>query len=557
MVKRLLAILNREIHGLHEAAYLLGFFAILSQVMALLRDRLFANYFGASNTLDIYYAAFRIPDFIFVTVASLVAVSVLVPFIVKAKESGGDQAKKLVDSIFSFFFLLMILVSILAYLLMPQIVGLVFPGFDPDSLNSLVEISRLLLLSPILLGVSNFFGSITQASSRFFVYALSPLLYNLGIIFGIIYFYPIFGITGLGFGVCLGAFLHMAIQFPSVKQEGLIPNLSFKIDWTKIAWVAKVSVPRTVALGVGQLVIIYFLSLASKFGDGSISIFNFAWNLQSVPLSIIGVSYSLAAFPALSKLFATGREKKFSEQLLSAARHILFWSIPISIFFIVLRAQIVRTILGVGEFTWQDTRLTAAALALFVVSVSAQSLVLLLVRAYYAIGDTKTPLTINLFSALLTIALSAGTLWLFNQFATFRYFLESLLRIDDLSGSAVIILPLAYSVGMFLNAFGLWLRLQFIGKTEHVLGRSFFQSFASSVIMGFVAYLGLNVFDDFFDLNTFNGIFFQGLISGLLGILAFIATLFLLGNNEIKEVSQTLHRRFWKSSVVGPEPTEL
>jgi putative peptidoglycan lipid II flippase len=557
MVKRLLSIFHREVRGLHEAAYLLGLFAFLSQLLAILRDRLFAASFGAGSVLDIYYAAFRVPDFIFVTVASIVAVSVLVPFIVNVEKAGRLRSTTFVNSIFSFFFLLVTVVSAAAFMFMPELSSKLFFGFDETSRQSLIELSRILLLSPILLGISNFFGSITQAASRFFVYAMSPILYNLGIILGILVFYPIWGLNGLGAGVVFGAFLHMAIQVPAVRAQGLFPRFTPKPDWREIKEVILSSVPRTIALAASQLVILYFLSLSSLFGEGSIAVFNLAWNLQSVPLSIIGVSYSLAAFPALSKLFANGSEERFTDQLLSATRHILFWSVPITVLFIVLRAQIVRTILGAGLFTWQDTRLTAAALALFAVSVVAQSLSLLFVRAYYAIGNTKTPLIINLFSAFLSIGFSVYLLFLFNNVDTFRFFVESLLRVSDLPSTAILILPLAYSVGMLFNAILLWLRLKFLGKSKHLFRQTFFQSFSASVLMGFAAYLALNVFDDVFNLNTFIGIFLQGLCAGLIGIVVFALVLKLLKNTEMVEVWQTLHKRFWKSRVIGPEPTEL
>lgn len=234
MVNRIFSILKKEVGGLHEAAFLLGFFALASQILALSRDRLLAHTFGAGSTLDIYYAAFRIPDFIYTSVASLVSLTVLIPFLSRyfseSDEYVNTRAKEFLSSVFSSFLLIILGVSILAFILMPYLVPLVAPGFNASQISELIALSRIMLLSPILLGVSNLFGSVTQLFKRFFVYALAPVFYNLGIISGIIFLYPIFGLSGLAFGVIFGAFLHMLIQIPIVVENGLFPGFSFKIN---------------------------------------------------------------------------------------------------------------------------------------------------------------------------------------------------------------------------------------------------------------------------------------------------------------------------------------
>jgi len=558
MVKKIFNFINREVSGLHEAAYLLGFFAFLSQLLALVRDRLFAHQFGAGATLDIYYAAFRIPDLIFISVASLVSVSVLVPFVIEKLSISKDETRRLIDGLFSFFFILIVVVSLFAFFLMPVLAPIIFSGFDGTMMEALISLSRIILVSPILLGISNFFGSITQASKRFFVYAISPLLYNFGIIAGILWFYPNFGITGLGLGVILGALLHLLIQVPAVVADGLFPRLSFSFDWDVIVRVSSISIPRTITLGLSQLTIIWFVALASRMGEGAISIFNFSWNLQSVPLSIVGVSYSLAAFPTLSKLFSEGKRDLFIGHIISAARHVVFWSLPIAVLFIVLRAQIVRTILGSGAFDWADTRLTAAALALFAVSAVAQGLILLFVRGYYAEGKTGRPLVLSLISSIVAVVLAWGLVRLITLVPVFGYFIESLLRVADLSGTLVLVLPLAYSVSMILNVWLLWYFYEGDVKSfAGPLGNTLFSSFSSSVIMGAVAYGGLNIFSQIFDLDTVLGVFLQGLVSGLIGIVAGVLVLYLLKSNELSTVWRTLHHKIWGVKAIAPELREL
>ena len=559
MVKRFLSLVGREIRGLHEAAYLLAFFALLSQILALVRDKLLAYNFGAGQTLDIYYAAFRIPDLIFVSIASVVSASVLVPFFLDKFHNDGDQGKKFIDSVFSAFFLAIIGVSAIAYIFIPQILHILLPGFAEDpAFPTLVTASRILLLSPIFLGFSNFLSSITQMHKRFLVYALSPVVYNMGIIIGILFLYPTFGFYGLIWGVVIGACLHMGIQIPFIISKGVFPRLTIKFKWVDIKKVVLISLPRTLTLSANQLASFFLIALASLMSGGSISVFNLAFNLQSVPLSIIGVSYSSAVFPTLSKFFVEKNRKEFLIQMIDSARHIIFWSVPIVVLFIVLRAQIVRTIYGAGSFDWADTRLTAATLAIFIISVIGQSLTLLFVRAYYAEGKTKKPLIINIVSGLLIAGLGYTFTKVFFAFPMFAYFLEDLLKVGGQPGTSVLVLPLAYSIGVLFNTYLHWHMFErdYPGFTKPVIA-TLFQSFAAAIIMGYITFISLRFFNIFFPLTKAWNVFFQGFCAGIVGIIVCILILLLLKNKELMEVWQTLHQKFWKSKVVVPDQEVL
>lgn len=319
------------------------------------------------------------------------------------------------------------------------------------------------------------------------------------------------------------------------------------------------SLPRTLALALNSIAIAVIVSIASTIREGSISLFNFAYNLQSVPISIIGVSYSVAAFPALAHAFSTGQITNFKEQIVNASRQIIFWSLPIVFLFIVLRAQIVRVILGSGSFSWSNTRLTAAALALFAISVVAQSLIVLFTRGYYAAGKTRRPLVVNLVFTALEIIFAILLLKYFQSHAEFRYFIESLLRVEDVPGTALLMLPLGYSLGTILNFFGLWFlfKYDFLKDRRGSLARTFFEVFAASFFMAFVAYLFLGLFGRIFDINTFWGILGQGFLSGIFGIFAGIVVFVLLKNQEFKEVIATFRKKFWKTKIILPSQTDL
>lgn len=558
MVKRIIGLITREISGLHEAAYLLAIFAFSSQFLGLIRDRILAGRFGTSEILDVYYASFRIPDLIFVGVSALVSASVLVPIFSSNLENKA-VLKKYVDSIFTVFAGLMIVIVVIAMIFTPQLLQLVAPGLmDSAMLPELILYTRILLLSPLLLGVSQLFGGIVQSYKKFVLYAISPILYNFGIIIGVIVLYPIFGTIGLIWGVCLGLIFHLCVQLPTVARHGLLPRIHTGLDWDIIKKVFLLSFPRTITLASAQLTLIVLLAIASQISEGAITIFNFAYNLQAVPLSVIGVSYSLAAFPTLSKLFSEGNIEKFIAQLVNSARHIIFWSLPVVALFIVLRAQIVRTVLGAGAFNWNDTRLTAAALALFIVSVLAQSLILLFVRGYYSAGKTAKPLIINIFSSLVTVGLAFWLVHIYQRTPEMQYFFEGLLRVEGGLHTALLMLPLAFSIGTILNLVLLWITFEvsFSGFSRN-LARPFFQSLLASVGTGVATYLSLQLFNQVLDTQTLLGIFAQGLFAGLVGIAAGVAIFVLIKNREFKEVAVAMHHKIWKTPVVTTGQEEL
>lgn len=557
MVKRLLRFLNKETAGLHEAAYLLGFFAVLSQVLAFLRDRLLAHIFGASASLDIYYAAFRIPDFIFVTVASVVSISVLVPFIVEQDKLGKESVREFISSIFSFFSILIVGACVIAFFLVPTISEHLFRGFTPEMIEQVSLISRILLLSPIALGFSNLFGSLTQAYNRFTIYALAPLLYNTGIILGIILLGKGFGVVGVALGVVFGASLHALVQLPFIIKEGFFPK-HFKLNFAPVKRVVSLSLPRTLTLSTNHIALIFLVSFASLMAVGSVSILSFSINMQGVPLTIVGVSYSLAAFPALSRYFAENRMEEYVEQMAATARHIIFWSLPVTALFVVLRAQIVRVLLGTGRFDWDATRLTAAALALFVISSVFQSLLLLFMRAFYSAGQTKKPFYINVISTIILIAVTYGAVELFYSSLGFQYFFTELLKVGGLSGAVVLMLPLGYSVGTIINGLAHWVGFEkeFPGFTKRVK-RTVFESFGTSVIMGAAAYVGLVLFAPIFNTETLLGIFLQGLSAGLVATVIGILILHALGSKELTETWKAVHAKFWKVRVIAEDPEIL
>jgi len=560
MPKKILTFLNKEFNGINEAALLLGGFAFLSQILGLIRDRTLASMIGAGPTLDVYYAAFRVPDFIYISIASLASITVLLPFLIeKIKGEDKSKAKSFLNNIFSAYMIFMVIISVIIAILMPYLASYIAPGFSPSQLASLVVTSRIMLLSPIFIGLSNMIGSVTQLFRNFFIFSLSPIFYNLGILSGIIFLYPIFGVYGLAYGVIIGAVLHLLVQVPTVVKHGLFPHLTFKINWREIYSVTKLSIPRTIALSCNSLAFIFLIAMASTLKEGSISLFTFSFNLQSVPVGIIGISYSVAAFPILAKCFSEKNMESFINNILGAARQIIFWTLPVIALIIVLRAQITRVILGANTFTWADTRLTAAAIALFVISLASQSLVLLFVRGYYAASKTKKPLFINIFSSFMIIVFAYLILFIFRTYPNILNILEGILRVSGVPGTIMLALPLAYALGSLLNFFLIWLMFKkdFLKDRGSMLFRTFLESSLGAITMGLFSYISLNFFSTIFDLDTFLGIFLQGFISGIIGMGAGILVLYIFKNKELLDIVKALSHKLSGRNVIAPEQGEL
>ncbi|MFA6585597.1 MAG: lipid II flippase MurJ [Candidatus Paceibacterota bacterium] len=564
-MQRILKIFSKEYGNINQAALLLGCFTLLSQVLALFRDRSIAHFIGPGSELDAYYAAFRVPDLIFISIASLASITVLIPFIVSKMdgEKVTGEARKLLNDVFTVFLVAMVFVSFLAFILMPYLTSFIAPGFTPVMQAKVVLLSRIMLLSPILMGLSNLFGTVTQLFRKFFIYSLSPIFYNLGIIIGVVFLYPIFGIVGMVLGVVLGALMHFLIQVFASFGCGFTLRLSLgygasAINFKEIKCIAFTSLPRTLGLSFNNIALISIIAFASYLASGSISIFNLSFNLQSVPLNIIGVSYAVAAFPTLVKSFGYEKKEEFRNHLKSTARQIVFWSLPVIFLFIVIRAQIVRVVLGSGSFSWENTRLVAASLAVFSISILAQGMTALLSRAYYAAGDTKQPLTVNLSCSILIIILSFVFLHIFENIPMFRYFIESLLKVTDIPGTEVLMLPLAYSTGTIINAILHWyfVRRDFM-EHESFITKTFFQSLGASFSLGVVAYISLNILSPIFGTTTGWGVFLQGFISGILGICAGFLVLYLLKNEELKDLVKVLKTKFWRTKVLISPQEEL
>lgn len=535
MIQSLKNILKRRTKNIGAAAILVGVFSMISRLLGILRDRILAGEFGAGEVLDAYYTAFRIPDLLYnlLILGALSAgfIPVFSALIKKMKKADDDsypyqeeenkEAWDLVSNILNILIIILSFFSILGFIFSPQLIKIIAPGFSPEMQSITTTLTRIMFLSPLFLGISSLLGGVLQSFRNFLIFSLSPIFYNVGIILGALFLVPVLGISGLAWGVVIGAFMHMAIQIPPVWILGFRWRAFINFKDKNFLKIAKMMVPRTLSLAISQINLVVVTIIASTLAAGSLAVFNFANNLQSFPIGVFGISFAVAAFPTLSA--SAFNEKKLVDNFSYTLRRILFFIIPSTVLLITLRAQIIRVILGTGEFSWRDTVLTINSLGFFALSLFAQASTPLLTRVFYARQNSKTPFLIGLIIVVINIFLSL--------------FLGKRMGVAGLA--------LAFSLSSILNFMLLWLRLYFeMGDLDQkniiisVLKFSF-----AALVAGFFIQAGKALIWPFIDMSTFWGVLSQGLVAGLLGLGVYFLLTYLLKSEEMIELIQIIKKR--------------
>lgn len=394
-----------------RAAVLIAFSGLLSRALGLVRDRLFAHMFGAGAVLDAYFAAYRIPDLLYnlLVVGALSAAFVPVASQYLASgERGRAAAFRMANALLTLTVALLSIVALGLYVFAPLLIPKFVPGFDAERMELTIRFTRIMLLQSILLGASTVVSGLLLALRRFAAYAAAPVVYNLGIIVGLVVLVPWMGISGLAWGVVLGALGHLIVQFVAATRVGFRIRPLFSFAQEGVLRVSKLFVPRLISLLAGQVGNVVVTVLGSGLLTGSISAYLLAENLQAVPIGLVGIPLGVAAFPFLAAAAARQRTDEFTSMLFSTLRLTLFFALPASVFLVLLRAQIVRVVLGTGAFDWDDTRATFTVLGILALAVVAQSLLPLLARAFFSLHDTRTPMLVS----LLAITVHIGGAWL-------------------------------------------------------------------------------------------------------------------------------------------------
>lgn len=280
---------------------ILAIFSVLSVLLGVVRDRLLATHIGIGETLDIYNAAFRLPDLLYAFSLAFVTSATVVPFLtVENKKGGIEDPRKKLSSIFLFIGVGLTLIGGLLALTMPYYARFVVPGFSGSQLVTFIDLSRLLLIQPILLGLTSLISCFAQLKNHFILYGISPLGYSLGIIGGILYLYPLYGVNGLVYGVLSGASASFLIQLFSLRHAK-IGEVLFHFSWDHIRELVILGLPRTGLNIITQARVITFTGFATVLGPGVLSSYLFAQRITDAVVQIIQQSVTSASIPVLSR----------------------------------------------------------------------------------------------------------------------------------------------------------------------------------------------------------------------------------------------------------------
>ena len=390
-----------------SASMVLMIAVLMSGALGLVRNRLLAGTFYAQQRgdLDVYFAAFRLPDMIFQLLVMGVLSAAFIPIFSRYLDKDENEAWEVASSVITLIGSILFVFAAVIFVLAKPLSNLITPSFNQEEIQLMVRLIRIMLVGQFFFVISNFFPGILQSYQRFLVTALAPIAYNLGIVFGIIFLAPQFGILGPTIGVVLGAFLHLLIQMPVLWRLGF----SYKPIWNwahkGVIKIASLMWPRTLSLAVSQIELTAAVFIATSLASGSLAIFYFAQQLGDLPVRLFGQTIGQATLPTLAKETETSM-KNFKRIFLAGFLQILYFSLPAGVILIVLRIPLVRIVYGAKSFPWEATLLTGKVVAFFAISIFAQAVIQILVRGFYALQDTVTPLIIGFITMLINVSLS-------------------------------------------------------------------------------------------------------------------------------------------------------
>jgi putative peptidoglycan lipid II flippase len=514
-----------------------------AHLIGLLKTRLLLSvFFGStSSLLDVYYAAFVIPDTLFqlLVIGSLSAafIPVFSRLLVKKEDEAWYVAGVSLNLVLSCFFIFSLSVFIFA----PQLSGLIAPGFDSSQLATMSSLLRVMLAAQLFFCVSGFLTGIIQSHQRFLIPALAPIAYNLGIIFGTLVLSPFMGIFGPAVGVVIGAALHMLIQLPFALKLGFrfVPVFSF--THPGIREIVRLLPPRALALGIDQVEQFIAVILSSLLPSGSLTLFNVARLLYALPMSLFGVTIGQAALPTLSRLAAEGDRKTFRQTLMDSLLQIAFLTLPASVLFIVLRVPIVRIVFGAKSFPWSATLLTGKILAALCFSVTFASLMQLLIRAFYALHDTKTPLFVGVFGAIFDVVFGILLVKVFN--------LGPLGLAVAISLTAVVETLILFTLIIPKIDADTWTTARFIA--------SFLKITITGLITGFSLWIPMRLLDRFvFDTTRTFPLILLTLLTSFIGLLAYLIFSYYFRVEQLKTFELLIKRVTNLKTILLPHSKE-
>ncbi len=504
--------------SVRSAATVLIIMVFASRVLGLLRDRMLAARFSPDE-LGVYLAAFRLPNLLFELLVMGALTSAFIPVYTKYITLGKqEEAWRISNTIITISCILLAFITIPILIWTKEVSHFIAPGFSDAQVVQMIGFTRFMVLAqvfPLLIG--NFFTGILQSHNLFTIPGVAPVVYNIGIIISIIIFSSSMGLWAPVVGVGIGAVLFMCIQIPSLVQLGYRHRMALDIHNQGVREIGKLMVPRTIGLAISQVDTTVDLILSTLLGARMVTVFNFAQHLQQLPIGLFGATVAQAAFPLLAQASAHEDKDKFAKTLYSALNQIVFFIMPVSVLFMVLRIPIVRLVFGASRFDWQATVLTGMTLSMFAISLSAQAVSQLLTRGFYALYDTKTPVIIGVITILINTICSV----VFVQFYKFPVWSLGLsTSIASIINVTLLVLYLGRKIGINTMAHMFYTPMKII---------------IASLLTGIALYIPLKLFDQLiFDTTRTLGLLLLTGVASVIGLAVYVFLVWVLDVREVK-----------------------
>ena len=500
---------------------------VASRVLGWLRLSVIGAHFGETPELDAFWAAFKIPDAIFGLVVAGALASAFIPvftsYLARERE---DEAWHVASSVMNAVLLLLVGFSVVMWIAAPYVVPtFVAPFRDPQQIALTVDLTRIMLLSPIFMGLSSLTTGILNSYRQFLSSATAPLVYNLVIILFTQFGYPFLGIHAVAIGVVVGALVMWLVQLPELTFRRTRYSFSLDLSHSGVRDVLRLAGPRTLALGAVQIVFFVDTYLASGMASGSLTALVYANQLLLLPLGVFSIAISAAVFPTLSHYASLGQVGRMRDTVQQAIRWILFLTLPTAIVMIVLRRPIVNLLFQYGSFGPEARELTQAAFLFYSLGLAGHALVQILARVYFASRDTQTPLALTLISIGLNVVLSVT--------------LAPFMGINGLA--------LANSIATLIEAALLFILLASRARLRLVgLGVETLKQLSASLLMGVAMFGFIRVtnlpFDLFVDPPKLV-LALQTILAAAVGGLVYLAAAYLLQIGELQEIVAAVRSR--------------
>ena len=497
---------------------------IASRLLGWLRLSVIGAKFGETPELDAFWAAFRIPDTLFNLLVAGALASAFIPvftgYLAKERE---DEAWRVASSVMNAIVLLLIGFSAVMWVLAPWIMPVLAPFHDREQVDTAIRLSRIMLLSPIFMGLSALFTGILNSYRQFLSGATAPLVYNVVIVLFAFFASPFLGIEALAWGTVAGALMMWLVQVPELTFRRTRYKLALDLGHPGVREIVRLTVPRTLALGAVNLIFIVDTFLAAKMPEGSLTALIYAFQLMQLPLGVFSIAISAAAFPTLARYAAQGLNARMRDLLQTAIRWILFLTLPTVVMMIVLRRPIVNLLFQYGRFGPEARESTQEAFLFYALGLAGHALIQILARAYYASKDTRTPLALTLISIGTNIVLSV--------------LLAPLYGINGLA-LANSIATLA-EAALFLALLAPRARLQIVGLVPAMLRVA-----AASLLMGIAMFAFIRATNITVDLQqTKPGLLLQTAVAVAVGGLAYVGSATLFRVPELAEITAAVRAR--------------